>query len=289
MRMRVITWAVLLFAAALWLPACQRRFADEARAPKYGAATHPWELQGWRLPVTQQGGQENAAAAVELPPDIGPQLSTQDTLDPAQLPGIWLQICGVASERMNLILPEDMDELELNEGGQAVFRAVTDNNAAIYNGTWEKTKPGRLRLTFLGGTNAEYYGELFRGEFLYLWDQDRGAADWYARVPLLPSERIMANRFDTQAGLLTITSTVGASYEGEVQSKDTTVRVTGFYLSGIITMRWEDPEHKAGGYAAFHVDKDWNSLYGAVWLDDYKTSPFQGPWDGLRAQDRPAP
>jgi hypothetical protein len=289
MRFCVAIACSLVFTAALLLCACQRHYSAGAQPQQYGAATHPWEMKDFRMPLAPREGQAGGAAEVDIPPDIGPQLPKTDTIDPAQLPGLWLQVCGAANERVNLVLPENMNELELREGGTAQFREIQDNKAKIYDGTWEKTKPGRLRLAFPGATDAEYFAVLFRGEFLYIWDQKRGEADWYARVPLLPTPRIMANHFDTQAGELKLTKVVGSSYEGQILSRDgLVVRVAGFYQSGILTMRWEDAQRKSEGYAAFHVDQQWNSLYGALWLDDFNGSPFVGPWDGVRAQEQPA-
>jgi hypothetical protein len=286
MRLSVAITCSLVLLAALLLGACPRQYSAGNTPPQAGTATHPWELQGWKPPVDipQQDGQD-ATAQVELPPDIGPQLPAQDLLNPGKLPGLWLQVCHVFSERMNLVKPDDMDEMELQDGGAVVYRAVSAGRAVASEGAWEKTKPGRLRIHVAGGRDTEYYAVLYRNEFLYIWDQDKREADWFVKVPLLPSDSIKANDFSTTLGELKFTSVVGNSCEGTLTGKNVNIRVTGFFVSGILALRWEDPQRNGAGYSAFHVDQDWNSLYGALWLGDFEAAPFLGPWDGTRAQD----
>lgn len=285
MRLDVVMLCGLALAAALLLGSCPRDYPAGA-APVTGTATHPWELEGWKSPLAPAAGDgQSGAAAVELPPDIGPQLSTVDTLDETKLPGTWLQVCHVWSERVNIVPPAEMDEMELADGGQATYRAVRDNQVAVYAGEWKKTKPGRLSVVVEGGKNVEYYAVMFRGEFLYLWNQDERIADWFARVPPVFSERIKANRFNTTMGDLLIKANVGSSFEGTVQTQGATMVVAGFYQSGVIAMRWEDRFNNAAGFAVFHVDQDWNTLYGAWWLGDFDSAPFGGTWDGARAQE----
>lgn len=285
MRLGVAMMCGLALAAALLLSGCPRDIAPGS-APAAGTATHPWELQGWKSPVAPSGqAGAGTAGVVELPPDIGPHLSTQDTLDEDKLPGVWLQVCHVWSERVNIVPPSEMDEMELHEGGGAIYRAVTDNKLAVYTGDWKKTQPGRLSVVVEGGKNVEYYAVLFRGEFLYLWNQEARTADWFARVPPVFSDRIKANRFNTTLGDLFIKSTVGASFEGSVKAQGATMSIAGYYQSGVIALRWEDHYHNSAGFAVFHVDQDWNTLYGAWWLGDFDSAPFGGTWDGARAQD----
>ncbi len=290
MRISVAITCGLLVAAALLLTACPRQYSADNPPPQAGTATHPWELQGWKSPVEmpEQNGADTTAQ-VELPPDIAPQLPTQDLLDPGQLPGLWLQVCHVFNERVNMVTPDDMDEMELQEGGPVVYRTISAGQAVTTEGSWEKTKPGRLQIKVAGGRAAEYYAVLYRDEFLYIWDEERREADWFVKIPLIPSDRIKANDFDTTLGALKLTSVVGNSCEGTLTDKNINIRIAGFFVSGILVLRWEDPQRNGAGYAAFHVDQDWNSLYGALWLGDYEAAPFLGPWDGTRAEAPPPP
>jgi hypothetical protein len=48
-------------------------------------------------------------------------------------------------------------------------------------------------------------------------------------------------------------------------------------------MRWENEQHNQGGYAAFIVSPEWESLEGVWWIDDYEAVPFGGPWNGTAA------
>lgn len=289
MRMRVVITCGLICLAALLFGGCPRHYSADNPPPQVGTATHPWELQGWKPPVEQpkQGEEQAAAAAVELPPDIGPSLPTQDLLDAGKLPGVWLQVCHVWSERMNLITPDDMDEMELQEGGPVIYRTVSAGQEVTTEGQWEKTRPGRLQITVAGGRSAEYYAVLYRDEFLYIWDQGKREADWFVKVPLIPSDRILANDFNTTLGRLKLTSVVGNSCEGTLTDQNVNIRVTGYYVSGILALRWEDPQRNGAGYAAFHVDQDWNALFGTLWLGDFEAAPFLGPWDGTRAEAQP--
>jgi hypothetical protein len=281
--------ATALPLCALLLSACPRQY-PAGLEPATGKATHPWELKEWRSPLAAKGGNAAAAqsaaneqpAAVDLPPEVGPELPSRDTLDVAKLPGAWLQVCQAAGERLSMPPPGETDGLELFADGRAVYHAVAQGKSADSEGRWSKPKPGRLMLPMGGPVAENCFGMLYRDEFLYLWNQPAQTGDWFVRIPRVYSDRIMANRFSTSLGDLLITSNVGQSFSGTVAG-ESKLDVAGFYYGGIIGLRWEDQKNKAAGYAAFHVDQDWNSLYGALWLDDYQAQPFTAAWDGTRS------
>ena len=58
--------------------------------------------------------------------------------------------------------------------------------------------------------------------------------------------------------------------------------INGFYNRGVLSIRWEQDDRAGAGYAAFVVGKDWQTLKGAWWIDDYEAIPFSDAWDGTR-------
>ena len=257
------------------------------RGRRWRTATHPWELSGWELPPElaevsdQSSAAFNATDEVSPPTRRGPAFTPTDTMDPAVLAGRWLQVCQVSAEKMNLVPVGEMDLLELQPSGQAAYYRVEQREVQPLEGNWRKVEAGVLGLSFGSEQEGHFYGELFAGSFLYIWNYDHQIGYWFARVPPEGTSTIEANSFLTSRGALRLADVVAQSYSGTVTGTSE-VTVAGYYESGILTMRWEDEAGNVAGFAAFVVAPDWSELAGAWWLDDYEAAPFGGGWDGQR-------
>jgi len=268
--------ALICVGLLLLATGCPR---EQPAGPR-GTATHPWELPGWESATAPAPVETTESdAEIDQPARHGPSLPSEDTLDPALLPGQWLQICIVAEERMQLIPPGEMDIFQFGDNGQAYYQGVAEGQLGEpMSGSWYKTQPGVLTLDF--GGSADFYGELYRGAFLYLWNYDRQIGFWYARVPTEATAGIERNRFDTSRGPLLFTDVVGLSFSGSAGEAEEIAISTGYYFAGVLSLRWEDPQYHSSGYAMFIVSPDWQELMGTWWIDDYEAAPFGGSWDG---------
>lgn len=285
-RMRILP-VILLLAAVVC--GCPRDVVDDTGQRSAGTATHPWELSGWELPselaeVSEESSAAFSAADEVTPPALrGPAFSPTDTMDPALLPGRWLQVCQVSAEKMNLVPVGEMDLLELQPNGYATYYRVEQREAQPLEGSWRKVEPGVLGLSFGTEQEGHFYGEMFAGSFLYIWNYDHQVGYWFARVPPEGTGTIEANSFSTSRGALRLADVVAQSYSGTVTGTSE-VTVAGYYESGVLTMRWEDEAGSAAGFAAFIVAPDWSELAGVWWRDDYEAAPFGASWDGQREQ-----
>jgi hypothetical protein len=218
---------------------------------------------------------------VELPSRRGPKLSDRDTLEPELLVGRWLEVCLVRKEQLSLILPGNMNVLELYPQGSGTLLVKHEDEAEAVVSAWRKVAPGVIELGFGDDDLLPYYGEIYQEQFLYIWNYEFQEGYWFARLPAQATRRIEANRFDHTRGELHIAKVVGQSYEGVI-SGESELMVSGYYESGVLTMRWEDPAGNQAGYAVYLADPEWQSLTGVWWIDDYEGAPFAGSWIGRR-------
>jgi hypothetical protein len=188
----------------------------------------------------------------------------------------------VREEQVSLILPGNMNLLELGSRGEGTLFVRHEGEGEQVSSGWRKTSPGKIELEFGGGTQLPYYGELYQGLFLYVWNYDYQEGYWFVRVPDRATPRIGANRFDHTRGELHLTNVVAQSYEGTITGESELV-VNGYYQDGVLTMRWEDSAGNQAGYAAYVADPEWQSLTGVWWIDDYEAAPFAGSWVGSRS------
>lgn len=271
---------LLIFALCLGLAACHRELpAGDARINASGS--YPWDA-GRPLPFAPE------PKAAQAPPDRtevpaeplqrGPAFSAQDTLLEADLPGKYMQVAIVHDEKMGAVPLGYQDLLDLEAGGHFVWRNLTDWKEDVSEGAWHKTGPGRLKLD-VSADAPELRAELFGGQFLYFWTYEAKSGFWWAKVPRTYSERIGANSFNTTRGTLRLKDVVGASFTGTVEGQRTLL-ISGNYQRGILTLRWDEEDKSAGGYAALVVNPDWKSFSGVWWIDDYEAAPFGGAWDG---------
>lgn len=272
--------------ALLLLAGCQREPAPGGTAA--GTATHPWELPNWQAPPELSNKLQSQAEAyqpdqqVETPHLRGPVLPENDTLDPRYVAGSWLQVCYVKAEKLGLVPPGEMNVLDLQPDGKGTYLAFHDYKAVRHEGTWSKGKPGIVELTFgQKGVTQDMYGQLFENDFLYLWSYKTQEGLWLVRAQPDMGTTIAANHFDTTRGDLRLTNVVAQSYQGKL-SAEHDITVAGYFEMGVLTMRWEDERGNLGGYAAFIVSPDWQTLRGVWWIDDYQTAPFGGEWNGTR-------
>jgi len=290
--MRLTISACLFIAMLLGLGACQRE-----NTPEYGDATHPWDIGDDSIAsgIPELGGNQDASdgdssGEVAVPTLRGPILSQQDTLDTDQIPGLWIQVCRVRDEKMDLYPVEEMDLLQLTPENKAILTIVSQGE--IYQtieGNWRKAAPGKFGMSMGEYDEKVSFAEMYGPNFLYIWDYDIQLGVWYARAQQNASNQIEANLFDTSRGMLHFTNVVGNSYQGYLDSAHKN-DLRGMYVGGILTMRWEDQKGKLGGFAAFIVDPGWETLDGVWWIDDYEAAPFGGPWTGTRmAGENPAP
>lgn len=279
-------WAVICtLCGSVWLlVGCPRVYGPGQEVPPEGTATHPWEQPGWEapqpfglIPAPEGNGQ---SGRIELPERRGPALAQTDTLDEALLPGRWLQVCQVSQEQLALIPPQEMDLLELASNGQAAYHLVREGKVDRREGNWTKQAPGVLGVAIGGGTALPFYGQLYSGQFLYLWNYENLQGWWYVRLPEQGAAQLGANHFTTTRGELLLKDVVMQQFSGELRDGENVGQVTGYYINGVMTLRWEDPAHNAAGYAALLVTPDFSSLEGVWWLDDYEASPFGGAWSG---------
>jgi hypothetical protein len=280
--MRWLTYGVLVLA--MLAGGCPRTGGQEA-LPVERTASHPWELPGYALPESVQATvppPEPVEGAVETPALRGPLLAEEDTLDPALVPGRWLQICQVRGERLTLMPTGEMDLLTLNPDGTGTWMLVREGEPEHLAGTWAKSGPGVLSMGFGGAEPQPMYCQLHAGDFLYIWSYDHGQGFWFARLPEEATETIAHNRFDTTRGRFLMSEVGEQAYRGTVTG-ESELTVAGYYQSGVLSMRWENEQHNQGGYAAFIVSPEWESLEGVWWIDDYEAVPFGGPWSGTAA------
>jgi hypothetical protein len=283
MRLLIIFGVTALVLAA----GCEREMPPEDSG-RQATASHPWELPGWTVPPELSAVSPLASEPydsvdeVDLPTRHGPVLPEQDTLDPAILPGLWQQVCYVNQEKLNLIPVGGMNLMELQAGGYSAFYSVQNGETAMMDGNWRKSAAGVVELAFgADGVPQAMYGQLYEDDFLYLWNYENQRGLWFARARPDAAPQIGANRFDTTRGELFLKDVVSQSYQGTV-SADNEIIVAGYYDKGVLSMRWEDERGNLGGYAAFIVSEDWQTLKGVWWIDDYQAAPFGGPWNGTK-------
>jgi len=280
----VMRWLLPICCALLVTAAgCLRDVPDTGDVPATATATHPWELPGYELPPElERTSAETETNTTEQPVMRGPKLPGTDTLDPELLLGRWLQVCFVKEEKMNQSVVGSMNILEIQPGGMSRYLDIRDNEATPLDGTWSKLAPGVLGLGFgEDRQQLEMYGELFAGQFLYLWSYDTQQGLWFARMPDAAAPRIEANLFEHTRGELHLTDVVAQSYRG-VLSGESEITVGGYYESGVMTMAWEDQAGNLGGFAAYIVSPDWETLDGVWWIDDWEAAPFGGRWQATR-------
>jgi hypothetical protein len=264
-----------------------------------GTATHPWELPGYSedeiharaLPQAEgdDAEQQSAGNDVQLPVMRGPAFAAEDTLDPATIPGQWLQVCVSADEKIDIPPYAELDMLELREDGSMTWNVRSaDNQSKYLEGQWAKSGPGLLSLTVTGGQPVPLNCQLFGKNFLFAWSYDQKLGHWFARLPATGAERITRNRFKTTFGNMIFTEVGDKGFRGEVDGEYTRT-IGGLYLPGVITMRWEEGATRSGGFAAFIVDADFKTLDGVWWLDDYEAAPFGGAWTGTADDSIPIP
>jgi len=207
----VMRWLLPICCALLVTAAgCLRDVPDTGDVPATATATHPWELPGYELPPElERTSAETETNTTEQPVMRGPKLPGTDTLDPELLLGRWLQVCFVKEEKMNQSVVGSMNILEIQPGGMSRYLDIRDNEATPLDGTWSKLAPGVLGLGFgEDRQQLEMYGELFAGQFLYLWSYDTQQGLWFARMPDAAAPRIEANLFEHTRGELHLTDVV---------------------------------------------------------------------------------
>jgi hypothetical protein len=277
---------MLIFVLAL--SGCPRTPAPET-TQFTGTAVHPWQLPGYRDEFTQpRAGNPQGTPASATEDDgttqpvtsRGPAFATEDTLDEALIPGQWLQVCTCVNEQINIPGVADIDTLELRANGTMVWQArVAGAETTYIDGNWTKSGPGQISLRTADGQPVTLYSQLYQGKFLFIWSYEQKLGHWFARMPETGSQQISRNRFRTTFGNMIFTEVGNQGFHGVVLGEYERT-IGGFYLPGVITMRWEESATNSGGYAAFLVDPTFNTLDGVWWLDDYEAAPFGGPWTG---------
>jgi hypothetical protein len=283
--MRVLTVCVAL----LLLCGCPRTFPEGQDPAAMFTGAHAWDSPGYRGPelelqrrfAEEQQQAEIAAGGGALPaaPGRGPEFPAQDTLIPEQMYGAYL-VAGLSSGEQQFLLPVgEQDTFRFDSGGFVTFGSLAQWKESVQDGRWRKLRPGVITLTFGGAAPAEFHGQLFRDDFLYIWNYEQKSGFWMARLPEQAEERLRAGRYETSRGTLEITEVVGASLTGRVTGRQQ-MTVSGYYNRGILSLRWEMDDRTGTGFAAFIVSPDGKRLKGAWWVDDYEAAPFGGEWDG---------
>lgn len=260
----------------VFIVGCQN---DNAQPPAKAVA-HPWEMADWDYPFAEpENGWGWQPGHPKFPKRPLPTLVDHDTFDPALLPGTWLQLAISTPDGVERRPLEEMHRIDFSANGKLVYHAINDGSDDLTTGSWEKLGSNRIRFTLGNEEGAQFDFQMHGGEFFFFFSSTPPQGYWFAKLPGVFSERILANRFSTSLGELHLKDIVGNSFSGTVlgeQNKE----VKGVYNSGVLLMQWEEPESGNNGLAAFIVAEDWSTLRGIWWVNDFIAVPFGGEWNG---------
>ncbi len=242
-------------------------------------ASHPWELEGSEYPFPEPvGGWGNKPGHPQIPKSTQPPIPETD-YDPSLLSGSWFMLARSDPDGVTRAELETMPQIDFTPNGKLVFHRFVDGEDIPTNGTWEKTSPG-VMVFELGGKNADHFMFQMHGtDFFYFASGTHPQGYWYAKIPEVFTDTIMANRFQTNRGELHLADIVGNSFSGTV-SGGTPMEFTGIYNAGVLLLNWVEPDSGNNGLAALKVAPDWSHFDGVWWINNFEAAPFGGEWTG---------
>ena len=282
-----VTLAAVLIAAACIFAGCTRDYPDGADPKAKVRGAHAWNMpgyQGGELRLIKQRPETGVSDTPEVDArsEKGPALPAEDTIDLDKLNGYWLVVALTNDETQYLLPVSDQDTFIFQNGRSVIYHSISNWKDTVQEGSIRKTKPGVLGIKFGNGEFLDFYGMLFRDDFLYIWNYEQKTGFWMVRLPDQATERVQANLFETTRGQMKLEDVVATSFSGKVANDKRGLAIHGFYNRGVISIEWTQNDRTGQGFAAFVVGPEWKTLKGAWWIDDYEAIPFSDVWDGTR-------
>lgn len=277
----------MILIALLLVAGCTRKYPEGVDPKAKVRGAHAWNMPGYPGEEFRFMRQRPDQATTDVPkvearPEKGPAFPDEDTIDLDKLDGFWLVVAITNDEKQYLLPVSDQDTFIFQNGRSVIYHSITNWQDNVMEGSLRKTKPGVIGIKFGNGEFVDFYGMLFRDDFLYIWNYEQKTGFWMVRLPEQVTERIEANRFDTTRGPMKLEDVVATSFTGNVGSGPRGLSIHGFYNRGVISIEWTQNDRTGQGFAAFVVGPQWKTLKGAWWIDDYEAIPFSDAWDGTR-------